>query len=594
MHVLRDVVLVAYGLLAVAASVQYRRRRQRPAAYLAAAFGILALTLVVGRVTEVLSGPPQRLLQVATVAGLLGFPWLLAAFAWSFDGPLPPRLRRSWAVVAAVAAVFVAADPGPETMAVGDVVFLATFLVAWLVPSVATARRLWRAGGSTSRVVRSRMRLLAGSLILLTAGLVLVIFAAPRGELPVLTVVVNAVSLVAAGLALAAFAPPLPLRLWWRRQGAHDFQRMQQRLISAVTPQEAARAVAPILARHMGAGVAVASAHHELLAIADLDTEVAQDALRRMQADEPPPADTQVVALSNAMLIVHMTAYSPFFGDYERELAAAYGWQLQLALERSELAARHLEALEQVERTTRDLEAMLLGLSHDLRSPAVAIGGYTMLLREARTEDERGPLLDGIAASSTYLNGLVDALLELSRIGRSQTDTEPVDLASVARVVRERVAVTHPGAVVEVGDDLPVVRMNPVRAEQLVDNLVSNAVKHGGRRDVHVRVSGRDDASVLELVVADDGRGIRVEDRERIFDLFQRGRETRAPGSGVGLGMVRRIAEHYGGSVRLAEVGAEGGAGATFVVRLPVPLLGRSAAVPGRPGPLPGAPRPDG
>lgn len=591
MHVLRDLVLVAYGLLAVAASVQYRRRRQRPAAYLAAAFGILALTLVGGRVTEVLSGPPQRLLQVATVAGLLAFPWLLAAFAWSFDGPLPRRLRWSWAVVVAVAVVFVAAGPTPDTMGVGDVVFLAAFLVAWLVPSVTTARRLWRAGGSTARVVRSRMRLLAGSLILLTAGLVLVIVAAPRGQLPLLTVVVNTVSLVAAGLALAGFAPPLPLRLWWRRQGAHDFQRMQQRLISAVTPQEAARAVAPILARHVGAGVAVASADLQLLAIADLDPEAAHDALRRMRADESLPADTQVVVLTNATLLVHTTAYSPFFGDYERELAAAYGWQLQLALDRSELAARHLEALERVERTTRDLEAMLLGLSHDLRSPAVAIGGYTMLLREARSDEERAPLLDGIAASSTYLNGLVDALLELSRIGRTQTDAEPVDLAAVARVVRERIGVTHPDAVVDVGD-LPVVRMNPVRAEQLVDNLVGNAVKHGGRPDLHVRVSGRDDASGLELVVADDGRGIRVEDRERIFDLFQRGRETRAPGSGIGLGMVRRIAEQYGGSVRLAD--EEAAPGATFVVRLPVPALGRSAADEDRPGPLVEAPRPDG
>ncbi|MFA9432214.1 ATP-binding protein [Egicoccus sp. AB-alg2] len=569
--VLRNLLLVAYGLLAVAALLQFLRRRQRPAAYLAAAFGVLALTLVLGRVTALLPDTQQAAPQTLTVIGLLAFPWLLAAFAWSFAGALPRWLRWSWVAVGVVAVSFVLVDLAPQRgeRDLDDYLFLGAFLAAWLLPSVATAVRLWRAGGSSSRVVRSRMRWLASSLILLTAGLVVAVIGPSREGMPVLAVATSTVSLVAAALALAAFAPPLPLRLWWRRQGTYDFQRMQQQLISAVTPQDAADAVAPILAGHIGAGVVVLSGEHEVLALADLDPSDAEETIRRLREGRPLRPGTEVVALRHGTLVVRMTAYSPFFGDYERELASAYAWQLQLALDRSDLAAKHLEARRRIERSSRELEAMLLGLSHDLRSPAVAIGGYTVLLRAARDDDEREHLLDGISASSDYLNGLVDALLELSRIGRTQTDAEPVDLAEVGRVVRKRIRVTHPEATVDVDDHLPVLCMNPVRAEQLVDNLVTNAVKHGGRPDLQVRVEGHRTSSTFELVVADDGRGIREEDHERIFDLFQRGRDVGARGSGIGLGMVRRIAEQYGGDVRLdgSEVGAR------FVVTLPASLV---------------------
>jgi two-component system sensor histidine kinase KdpD len=276
-----------------------------------------------------------------------------------------------------------------------------------------------------------------------------------------------------------------------------------------------------------------------------------------------------VVPVGSAVLVVQMTNYSPFFGDYEQELVSAYAWQLRLALERSDLAAKHLEARRAAERANHELETMLVGLSHDLRSPAVAIHGYSSLLRDATDDAERAQFIDGISASSDYLNGLVDALLELSRVGRTQTEIEPVDLAEVVRTVAKRIAVSHPSARIEVDDGLPVVRLNPIRAEQLVDNLVSNAVKHGGREGLVVRVTGRHTDEVFQLQVADDGVGVRPEDRDRIFDLFQRGRDPAVPGTGVGLGMVRRIAELHGGEVHLADSET----GACFVVSFPRSIL---------------------
>nr|WP_130650995.1 histidine kinase dimerization/phospho-acceptor domain-containing protein [Egicoccus halophilus] len=437
----RDLLSVAYVLLAVTAAWQFVRRRQLPAAHLATAFGALAVGLFVGRVSVVVDA--VWVAQGLAVAAVAAFPWLMAAFAWSFDdGPLPRWLRLGPAVVLTVSAAFVLAAPDGGGVRDGnDLVFYGLFLGAWLLPSAAAAARLLGAGG-TSRVVRARMHLLAVSLILLSTAVVATV--GVGSARPAAQVAVNALCLAAAALSAAAFAPPLPLRMWWRRQGAHHFQLMQQQLIAAVTPGEAARAMAPILASQIGAGTAVFGIDGDVLASAELSRDEAEAIAARLAAGDSPHVGTQVVPLTNATLVVRLTPYSPFFGDYERELTTAYAWQLQLALERSELAAKHLAALAQVERANRELEATLLGLSHDLRSPAVAIGGYSALLRSVATDEERAPLLDGIAASSAYLNGLVDALLDLARLGRDAAVSEPVDLSRVARTVRERVAVTAP------------------------------------------------------------------------------------------------------------------------------------------------------
>jgi signal transduction histidine kinase len=163
----------------------------------------------------------------------------------------------------------------------------------------------------------------------------------------------------------------------------------------------------------------------------------------------------------------------------------------------------------------------------------------------------------------------VDALLELSRIGRTQTDTARVDLRRTVERVARRLAASHPAASVRVDGRLPTVEVNEVRAEQLLDNLIGNALIHGGRPDVAVTVSAVHGAGVLELHVADDGCGVREEDGERIFELFHRGHTTADRGSGVGLGLARRIAEAWDGTLHLvdSEVGAR------FVVRLPERLL---------------------
>jgi signal transduction histidine kinase len=155
--------------------------------------------------------------------------------------------------------------------------------------------------------------------------------------------------------------------------------------------------------------------------------------------------------------------------------------------------------------------------------------------------------------SAEYMQALIQDLLELSRIGRVQTESSDVDLGVLVTEVSEAARAAHRGLVVA-SEPLPVVRMNPVRARQLFTNLVENAARHGGRPDVCVRISGRAvGAEAVEIAVADDGVGIPEEYRERVFGVFERleARDANSSGTGMGLAICRKIVEQVGGEIRV-------------------------------------------
>jgi signal transduction histidine kinase len=569
---LQDVLLVAFLGLALAALLQWRRRRSGPARYLAGAFGLIGLVLLASRLE--LSGDQGvgLVVSAANVISLALFPWLLAAFSWSFGRRLPRWLRFAGVAVLALGVWGVALVPLPDPAerTVLEEVFVLVFIAAWGILTFAGAVRLWTAGGR-QRLVRARMRLMAGGMIAMTVALFVAVGGAGAADGDAIQLVSRLFLLTAAGLFVAGFAPPLPLRLWWRRRSTQQFQRMQVALIGAATPHQVGQAVVPTLADLLGGGVVLVGPGREVLATAQVAPEEARALTRRLTAGGTLDDDTLVVPVNSSWLLIRSNPYTPVFGQDEQELVAAFSLQVQLALERSELHEENLAARAEAERSSKELEAMLYGLSHDLRSPAIAISGFAALLSQTDDPVARAEMIERIQASTAYLNDLVDALLELSRIGRTQDAVEPVDLTKVARLVGQRLEATHPTVTVAVDEELPVVLLNPGRAEQLLDNLVGNAVKHGGREDLTVRIGARRTPDGVDVIVADDGRGVRDEDRDTIFALFQRGSSAGGRGSGLGLGMVRRIAEASGGSVRLDP--AEGGSGATFVVTLPAAVV---------------------
>ena len=114
--------------------------------------------------------------------------------------------------------------------------------------------------------------------------------------------------------------------------------------------------------------------------------------------------------------------------------------------------------------------------------------------------------------------------------------------------------------------EAPAVPFDPLRATQVLENLVGNAIAHGGRDDLRIGIEvARSADGGVTVVVGDDGVGVADDDRDRIFDVFQRGRGASTGGNGLGLALVRRIVEVAGGTVELDP----GGAGARFVVTFP-------------------------
>lgn len=217
-------------------------------------------------------------------------------------------------------------------------------------------------------------------------------------------------------------------------------------------------------------------------------------------------------------------------------------------------------------------------VSHELKTPVSIIKGYAETLR--RPEARRNPalveeMLASITEESDRLARLVDDLLDASRLqagGLPFRDVEEVDLRFIARRVIERYAPQSPQHRLVLdftpADDFPTVRGDPQRLEQVLDNLVSNAIKYSPRGGV-VEIKG--EASTVEVVISvrDEGVGIPFEEQERIFTRFHRveSPETRAvAGTGLGLYLTRAIVQAHGGR---CWVDSSPGQGATFYVALP-------------------------
>ena len=553
--------LVVFLVLGVAALRTWIEQRTRPASYLAAAFGVLAIVLVVGPLFPQAGGAAEFGGDVA-FGLLVAFPWLLAAFAWSFEGRLPPWLKGAAGLVVGLTVwnfVLPALPEASQPRTVAQTLLLLLFLCGWAVLSFLAAQRLWHAGG-TQRLVRARMRLMSVGAVTLTVTLLLVVIVPDRWG-----TVGTLLSILAAILFAAGFAPPAPLRFWWRRRSTIEWQQMQVGLIAAATPEDVAQVVAPVASEVLGGSVAIVAMDGRMLAYTGLEPGAAAELGERLAQNRPLTEEEEAHRVDHSWLVVRRTAYTPLFGADERDMVAAVTLQLRLALERAELFNARADALHAAEQAHEELEAMLVGLSHDLRSPAVAIVGFAGLLRQVEDETERAQMLDDIETSARYLGRLVDALLELSRVGRTQLDVEPVDLERTVRRVANRLAGRYRQMKVEIQPGLPKVLMNHSRAEQLFDNLLGNAAKHGGREDLVVRVEGEEVEDGFRLLVTDNGRGVHPDDRESIFTLFTRARGAATDGNGVGLGFVRRIVELYGGRIRVTDhVG-----GAQFEIVLP-------------------------
>jgi signal transduction histidine kinase len=246
----------------------------------------------------------------------------------------------------------------------------------------------------------------------------------------------------------------------------------------------------------------------------------------------------------------------------------------RLARREAEQAQRLLRFQnEQLVELDKMRDEFVSSVSHELRTPLTSISGYVELLLEDEPDETRHAHLAVVERNADRLLGLVSDLLFSARLqgGRLELDREPVDLCAVAREALESARPRADAAGVTLRDDLQKVRPvqgEAVRLAQLVDNLVSNAIKFtpaGGRVTVCVEQAGAD----ARLTVSDTGIGIPEPERERLFERFFRSQtamERQIQGTGLGLYISKAIVEAHGGRIG---VETEEGRGTTFVVELP-------------------------
>lgn len=251
------------------------------------------------------------------------------------------------------------------------------------------------------------------------------------------------------------------------------------------------------------------------------------------------------------------------------ELAA----QASQWLESRRRADRLESTVGDLQRSNADLAAFAGRVAHDLRNPLAAVSGF-LQLADRRLADEMSERVQTVVRSaldaSTRMADLVDGMLAFASVGAAPR-MQDVDLKTVVDDVVADVspAVQAAGATVEVGP-LPQVRTDPTLVRQLVQNLLANAVKFGcdGVAPI-VRVGGAGDESGWWLSVADNGRGVPAEDKDRVFELFARaGNATGRSGSGIGLATCVRIAEALHGTLTLVDTP---GGGATFTLSCAAP-----------------------
>ena len=228
------------------------------------------------------------------------------------------------------------------------------------------------------------------------------------------------------------------------------------------------------------------------------------------------------------------------------------------------LARRFNVMADRVQALLQSQRRLIQAVSHELRTPTARIRFGLEMLSLAKTEEDRQRRIDAMDEDLTELDQLVEELLVFMRAGEqiSEEVREVLPGAALVRQVARRLRDLRPEVQIEVvpGEDAEVqVHAAGKAFRRVIQNLLTNALRYA-RENVTVRLERRDETVLM--IVSDDGPGVPVADRERIFEPFARvddSRSRESGGTGLGLAIVRRIVVSHGGRVSVSEA-AEGGA----------------------------------
>lgn len=218
---------------------------------------------------------------------------------------------------------------------------------------------------------------------------------------------------------------------------------------------------------------------------------------------------------------------------------------------------------EELERSNRDLDQFAYVASHDLKAPLRAISTLSAWIEEDLDEklsDDEREQLRLLRSRVQRMDSLIDGILQYSRAGRLATGIDTVDTAKTVREIVDILALPD-GMKVTIADTLPVLETRKLRLEQVIQNLISNAVKyHHDPEHGHIEIGcRREGEGRWRFWVQDDGPGIAKEHHERVFLMFQTLQpRDRVESTGLGLSLVTKLVEEEGGRVTLVSSEGEG------------------------------------
>jgi signal transduction histidine kinase len=558
---LQYVSLVAYAALAVATINQWRVRRDRAAAWAAAAFGALGIVVVLGQIVpDHPHGFAMRFVQKVDIAILVLFPYLLHRFTTVFR-TATSRLEQALGLMTVAMLVWTAAIPrfpGPgEHRSGGIIAYLIGFMIHWTVLSTVASVRLWRAGSGQPSVARRRVRILAFAAALLTFALVAAVATSRNYSVPQL--VSQLLALVAAVAFLLAFVPPAIVRLLWRRPEQERLQAALRDLVTLATSQE------EIAQRVLGPMADIVGARE--IVLFNEDDEVVGSYGTETGTREATQVFEFIVP--GGTLRVHASPYAPFFGNEELRVLETLASFTGIALDRVRLFQQEREARIALERAA-EIKANFIALaSHELRTPVTTIHGLATTLNKVGdqlNDEQRHELREALERQAGRMAKLVDQLLDLSRL-----DAEAIEIKPERINVRERLEEIVAAAAADRANDVEVgappdleAAADPSALERIVSNLVTNALRYGAP-PVVVWASQTD--RHLRVAVEDRGDGVPTQFVPDLFERFTRAAgPERLAGTGLGLAIARSYARAHDGDLVYEEAAPHG---ARFQLVLP-------------------------
>jgi signal transduction histidine kinase len=576
------------------------RRPTRAALNTAILFGSIAAVVASSFVLEAIGAAGAPWSVGVTLLLLNAAPFAMLRLVDDFSGtPGWVQLAGAAAFVAVAALGFVTA-PDTEVVSIASIgLFIAVGGYA-AAAFTAESRR-------TSGLTRRRMSAVAAGAFLFIAAVIGVFLAVLSPGLAEASAF--GVQLLALGAVLAfflGFAPPTWIRRAWREPDLRGFLERSIHLAAVADERAALRemeAAAAAAFGATGAAIGLADADRSTLrypvddgwAEYPADRFVAGRAFSQQRrvvaidavAEDPENAasyrDSRATTVIAAPISTEdrrlgvLTIYAdraPIFVEDDLWLLELLADQSAVLLEARTLAA-HASELRAREEATQLQEEFLSTAAHDLRTPLTVVLAQAELLERRLDRDPSGVAdpagIRRIAKEARRLRDLVSDLLDAQRLqqARAVMELRPLDLREVVALVRDR-SVEHGVPVSAVIPEGPVrANVDAPRLEQVVENLVDNAVKYGRQGEAPLIALAADGEQAV-ISVVDHGIGIPTAERHRIFERFFRASNAHGvtdTGIGLGLYICRRIVEEHGGTIAFSPTD---GGGSTFRVSLPL------------------------